>query len=428
MSFFFFFFNGLYNIIDIQIAFKKILVNKMLLDGYYDMNKYICKNINKNDMYEKLKKKNSKYIVLYEKAYPAKDDATTFWYQNIKTLNNGYIDVENITNEDAEAIVKWVYQILRKQSEREEFTKAIFTKIKDFYGIKNEIAIENGVVYNKSKVELKFFSSISEISSFIMLLPKKEGKTIFFRGHENMNYLLCPSILRTTNLKNNERNLYNDMIINCPHEFEKCKSHLEKLVKMQHYGLPTRLLDITRNMLVALFFACESQTNTYGELIIIEEDTTKIKYPQSDTVSILASLPLFSREKQEEFNNVASNREVTQKEFNTRVNRLIHEVRLEKPAFKPEIEKETIINNYVVYALKNNSRIIKQDGAFIICGLDAENGTLNKFRYSKDDKNIIILIEDKKKIISELDNYSINRASLFPEIEGVSQYLVKKYS
>lgn len=425
--FFFFFFNELHNIMDIQIAFKKIFVNKMLLDGYYDINKFINNNINKREMYEKLKKNNSKYIVLYEKAYPSKDEAVKFWDENVKTFNNDYTDVENITYEDAEAIVKWVYQILRKQSEREEFTKEVFKEIKEFYKIKNEIEIKNGVVYNKSKVDLKFFSSVSEISSFIMSLPKKDEKTIFFRGHENMNYLICPSILRTTNLKNNERNLYNDMIINCPHEFEKCKSHLEKLVKMQHYGLPTRLLDITRNMLVALFFACESQTDTYGELIIIEEDTTKIKYPQSDTVSILASLPLFSREKQEEFNNLASDRKVTQEVFNTKVNRLIHEVRLEKPAFKPEIEKETIINNYVVYALKNNSRIIKQDGAFIICGLDAENGSLNKFRYSKDGKKIIVLIKDKKKIISELDNYSINRASLFPEIEGVSQYLVKKY-
>lgn len=319
---FLFFFNELHNIMDIQIAFKKIFVNKMLLDGYYDINKFINNNINKREMYEKLKKNNSKYIVLYEKAYPSKDEAVKFWDENVKTFNNDYTDVENITYEDAEAIVKWVYQILRKQSEREEFTKEVFKEIKEFYKIKNEIEIKNGVVYNKSKVDLKFFSSVSEISSFIMSLPKKDEKTIFFRGHENMNYLICPSILRTTNLKNNERNLYNDMIINCPHEFEKCKSHLEKLVKMQHYGLPTRLLDITRNMLVALFFACESQTDTYGELIIIEEDTTKIKYPQSDTVSILASLPLFSREKQEEFNNLASDRKVTQEVFNTKVNRI----------------------------------------------------------------------------------------------------------
>ena len=39
-------------------------------------------------------------------------------------------------------------------------------------------------------------------------------------------------------------------------EFENL-SHLDKIVTMQHYGTPTRLLDLTSNSLNALYFACE---------------------------------------------------------------------------------------------------------------------------------------------------------------------------
>jgi len=107
---------------------------------------------------------------------------------------------------------------------------------------------------------------------------------------------------------------------------------------------------------------------------------------------------------------------------------LIQEVRLEKPAFQPEINKGDILDSYIVYALKNNNRIVKQDGAFILCGLDNRDGFLEKFRYRHNGKKVIILIKEKKKILEQLETFSINRASLFPEIECVSEYLRSKYS
>lgn len=107
---------------------------------------------------------------------------------------------------------------------------------------------------------------------------------------------------------------------------------------------------------------------------------------------------------------------------------MLQEVRFEKPAFQPEIKKEHITSNYVVHALKNNKRIIKQDGAFIICGLGNAVHSLSKFRYESHGKKVVVLLSNKKKILAQLDGYSINRATLFPEIECVSEYIKKKYS
>lgn len=129
----------------------------------------------------------------------------------------------------------------------------------------------------------------------------------------------------------------------------------------------------------------------------------------------------------------ANDKTLTNKQFNNKIGRLIHEIRHEKPAFQPIVKSDDLLKNYIVYALKNNQRIVKQDGAFIICGLgDFESNrtelSLNKFRYRKDDKILIILIENKSEIEKELNAYSINKATLFPEIDSVSQYIKEKYS
>ena len=163
---------------------------------------------------------------------------------------------------------------------------------------------------------------------------------------------------------------------------------MEKLVEMQHYGLPTRLLDITRNPLVALFFATESEYNSYGEVVIISADKDKIKYPQSDTVTVLSSLPLFKYKDQKDIKTQAK-KSATDDDFNDSVPRLLHEVRLEKPAFLSQIKKDQVLDSFVVYALKNNNRIVKQDGAFIICGLADNYGMLNKYKYQNKNKRVI---------------------------------------
>lgn len=422
---FFFFFEELYAKKEIQQAFKIIFLDRLMNEGYFDINIYTGRGFNKEEMRSKLDVSKSRYAPLYSVKFPSIEEATSVWNSKITEQDNDG-ESELISYEEAEAIVNWVYKCLDGKDEKEQFTEEIFKQINEFKTV-GDIVIKDGLVYDNNKVKLNFISSVSSISDTLYELNIQSDKIIFYRGHSNANYSLRPSIMRTNSLQENERQIYNELLINCPDEFEKCSSHLDKLVKMQHYGLPTRLLDITRNFLVALFFACENQNNSYGEVILLETKNTEVKYPQSDTVSILASLPAFCLDKQKEFYENAKDQKLDIKQFNDKIARLIHEVRLEKPAFKAEVIKENILDSYIVYALKKNNRIIKQDGAFILCGLENQNGFLEKYRHREDEKKLIILIKNKKKILKQLDTFSINHATLFPEVECVSEYIRNKY-
>lgn len=428
--FFFYFFDDLYHIAEIQQAFKNICLNKMLSDGYFDMSAYIFGRFKREEIFARLIASKSRYAALYQGRFPNKETAVSVWHQKIgETVYTDYADVlhHELTNLESCAIVNWVYKTLKNSEERIHFTKELLGQIKELYGIQKNVCFSKGVVYNAEKVDIHFLSSVSKVNSFISALKKETG-ALFFRGHADPNYILRPSIMRTPRLLQSESKIYNELIINCPGDFEKCNTHLEKLVKMQHYGLPTRLLDITRNPLVALYFACVSNPESYGELVLISPDNHEIKYPQSDTVSILASLPVFPYEKQQEFARLATDPKLSEHDFNKKMSRLLHEVRLEKPAFSSEIKKDDIVSNYIVYALKNNDRIVKQDGAFILCGLPDGSKTLEEFRYRKNGKKVVVLIDGKKKFLEQLETFSINHAALFPEIECVAEYLKSKYA
>lgn len=422
---FFFFFDDLIYQTKVGEAFEKICTKKMLHDGYINMSVYIQAKINKPEMLSALEKVDSKFSVLYSSPFPKKEKVFDFWQKNFRNVS--IYDLEELSMLEAHAIVYWVYKTLPSCLDRIQFTKEIFKNIKDFYSISNNIECTNDVFYNKEKIDLYFIKSISEFDAFISHHSVNETQQLFYRGHSDANYILAPSIMRNNKWFNNESAMYNDIIINCPESFSKCNTHLEKLVEMQHYGLPTRLLDITRNPLVALYFACESNYDNYGEVVLIAAEKKDIKYPQSDSVSVLSSLPLFSRKNQEHIRDCALSSE-NNYEFNKKIPRLHHEIRLEKPAFLPEIIKEEIIDSFIVYAVKNNNRIVKQDGVFIICGLIENSDILNKYRLKEDEKRVVLLINNKEQILESLDNLSINKAALFPEIECVTEYIKNKYS
>ena len=101
-------------------------------------------------------------------------------------------------------------------------------------------------------------NSVAEFIDQLAQIDIKEGTETFYRGHANIEWKLLPSLLRTSNGADKEHLIFRDMVSHEPQSFSECRSTLDHLVHMQHYGLPTRLLDVTMNPLIALYFACQS--------------------------------------------------------------------------------------------------------------------------------------------------------------------------
>jgi len=99
--------------------------------------------------------------------------------------------------------------------------------------------------------------SISSMADLLVVLPEiyKKSKTVWFRGHANHEWHLEPTLARRNRLgaelqlmKQFKQNAY--QFLDRPPENE-----WEWIFLMQHYAIPTRLLDWTESPLVGLYFA-----------------------------------------------------------------------------------------------------------------------------------------------------------------------------
>lgn len=92
---------------------------------------------------------------------------------------------------------------------------------------------------------------------------------IIYRGMANKNWKVLPYLGRDKDLsEGQEYNLVKNLLSLRPEAFVDLKSNFEILTKMQHYELPTRLLDFTTNPLIALFFACNELANEQDARIV----------------------------------------------------------------------------------------------------------------------------------------------------------------
>ena len=84
-----------------------------------------------------------------------------------------------------------------------------------------------------------------------------------------------------------------------------------------------------------------------------------------------------------------------------------------------------LFDSLIVQPNKTNDRILKQDGAFILSGLATNKEDIVR----SNDKFVIrkIHVEDKPRILKELENINITRATMFPDVDNVASFFKHKY-
>ena len=218
----------------------------------------------------------------------------------------------------------------------------------------------------KYTVKTKNFSIeiIDSLEKFIRIIDEFEYSymnPILYRGHTNANYFNNPSVFRCHT--DYEHILFNEFERKFPTELSNCRSTVEKLLFMQHYGLETRILDVTESPLVALYFACQemlkfreqkdANKNKWGQVVVFKLNNSGKedfrKFYSSKTVSVMSNTALLGRE--------FTLNDVEREYFNDN-----HFGDLRKSINL----KDVISNSVYVRTKQDNPRIKNQQGGFFI--------------------------------------------------------------
>lgn len=270
------------------------------------------------------------------------------------------------------------------------------------------MANEDNTVANTEETDLvsvyREIGSLQEYADAVSHIAA-EGATIWFRGARSAEYDLKPGLFRHPDKTTSEELLELEwqLLTDYRHQAPPFAPNmptadLELLFVMQHFRVPTRLLDWTENPFIALFFALE---NAREEEAGSEKDAA---------VWLINPVELNTRT----FTNRKNSDRV--------LGAYAGELEGIKPS--PRVDAININTPCALYGIHNTPRIVAQRGSFILYGnsVDSMEKQVDlKLGLDGVLRKILISGAKKREIFGHLFNMGISDSVVYPDLDGLSR-------